>query len=454
MNKARIMAFAIVLASTLSIVVNPSLQTLPQNQFLMAEINFSWTMPSNISESNMIGFTAEVDRGLCVDSQENTHIVYHGSNNAYNSDTYEIFYVNNENGSWNTPYRLTTNNGTDSHSTIAVDHQGNVHIAYRGSDSNDLEIIYVNKTMSGWSIPENVSKNDKDDGVVSIAVDDNGYVHLAWQGNDGEDNEIYYSNNLGGFWGSPVNLTQNELNEDYPSIIVDSQNVVHIVWVGRDYSPGGDVEIFYANNAGGSWVIENVTKNDLDNTKPSMGLDNESNVYLSYIESNNSSYEFGVFYVCRINGIWETPIRISAISSIALHTSLAVDGEGGVHVVYTQDDAGDSLRFPTDYELFYTSNVAGFWAAPINITQNTLGDYRPGIFIDKLDYAHIAYHTLPWAYFPGDPNVVYIKSTNPVVALGGEGIPILVFIGVSFVGVAAVTAVAVWLLKKREVPFP
>lgn len=454
MNRARILASALIMVSTLSILANPSLQTLPQNQFLMAEINFSWTIPSNISESSMIGFTAEVDRGLCVDSLENVHIVYHGSDNPFNSSTFEIFYVNNVNGSWNTPDRLTTNNVTDIHSTIAIDHHGNIHIAYRGSDSNDLEIIYVNKTMSGWSIPKNISENDNDDGIVSIAVDDNGYVHIAWQGYDGKDNEIYYSNNMCGFWSSPVNLTQNEQNEDYPSIIVDSRNVVHIVWVGQDNSLNGDAEIFYANNEGGSWAIENATKSDLDNAKPSMALDNESNVNLSYVERNNSNYEFGVFYVRRTDGIWETPTRISAISSIALHTSLAVDSEGGVHVVYTQDDAGGLIRFPTDYEVFYTSNVAGFWGTPINITQNSFGDYRPGIFIDEWNYAHIAYHVLPMAYFPEDPNVVYIKSTNPVIATGGGGTLILLLVGVSFVGVAVASAFVIWLLKKSEVPFP
>ncbi|MFX0089948.1 MAG: hypothetical protein ACFE7S_08620 [Candidatus Hodarchaeota archaeon] len=454
MNKARIIASALFLICTLSILVHPSFHAVAQNQSLATGISFSWTAPSNISESNMIGFTAEVDRGLCVDSQENVHIVYHGSTNAFNSNTFEIFYANNANGSWNTPYRLTTNDVADIHSTIAADHQGNIHIAYRGSDSNDLEIMYINKTLSGWSIPENISKDDYDDGVVSIAVDNNGYVHIAWQGNDGEDNEIYYSNNLGGFWSPPVNLTQNEQNEDYPSIIVDPQNVVHVVWEGHDGSPNRDMEIFYTNSIGGSWAIQNVTENELDNIKPSIGLDNESNVHLSYMERNTSSYEFGVFYVARNNGIWGTPVRISAITGIALHTSLAVDGEGGIHVAYSQVDLEGYVSFPADYEIFYTSNAAGFWGTPINITQNDLGDYRPCIFVDGLNYAHIVYHVLPTAYFPLDPNIIYIKSTDPVVVLGGGGTHVLLLIGVSFAGVAAAAAVALWLLRKREVPFP
>ncbi|MFX0096908.1 MAG: hypothetical protein ACFE7E_04025 [Candidatus Hodarchaeota archaeon] len=409
-------------------------------QPLFSAINpvISWTRPTNISRTNIFGFTSETGGALALDPDGNLHVAFHGFSRGGPYVEYDVFYVNNISGSWSVPHNVTWNGILDSFATVAVDYKGNIHIAYARFDPFDMEIFYVNKTAGGWSIPENVSKNDKEDTLVAIEVDSQGYAHMVWEGG----HEIFYANNIGGSWSLPLNISQSRLGDDYPSLALDSQDNVHIVWEGRDDSATGDREIFYANNIKGEWVKENVTKNDLFDIKPAMALDSEDNVHISYIQLDTASYEFGVFYAGRINEDWGTPAEISLSKEVSYSTSLAVDGAGKIHVIFCQLEG---IGF--DNEILYTNNRLGDWQEPTNLTQNSWNDNRPNIVINDWNYAHIVY------YVSGFNNILYIRSTEPVVSLATQGFPVMLML-IAGTLVVMVASVAIWLLRRREVPFP
>ncbi|MFX1486440.1 MAG: hypothetical protein ACFFBS_05010 [Promethearchaeota archaeon] len=367
---------------------------------------------------------------MAVDPQGYIHVVYYGSQ--------EIFYVNNSRGHWSNPYNVTQNDVLDQYSTIAVDGEGNIHLAYSGYDSHDMEIFYVNKTASGWSIPVNLSKNGDIDRVVSIGVDSKGFVHVAWYGRDGSslnDYEIFYANNAQGFWISPLNVTSDDLPYAFnPSIAIDSQDKVHIVWEGRDDSTFYDYEIFYANNLGGSWVIANVTQNEVYDNSPSIGLDSDGVVHLAYQQYVSIGEDlglFGIFYVSKSGTGWTTPVNLSATGSLIAYLSLAVDREDNIHLAFSQIEH-------SDFEIFYLNRLEGNWSLPVNITQNDLDEIAPNLVVDEQGDVHIVYYKDA----PYDHNVRYVRSIEPF------RLPLLaIYIAVPLAGITL--GVVVLLLRRR-----
>ncbi|MFX0097790.1 MAG: hypothetical protein ACFE7E_08540 [Candidatus Hodarchaeota archaeon] len=441
MSKPKNLVFVMVIISALWISTIPSSLTSSPPRILMPDAGDSWVPFVNISQSSYNAYTARVSSGLAVDPQGNIHIVYHG----YFFDTFtnseEIFYATNIGGSWSAPYNITQNNLRDYHSTIAVDRQGNIHVVYPGNDSQDFDIFYVNKTASGWSSPVNVSRNTNEDYAVSIAIDPQGYIHIVWYGTDGSsanDGEIFYANNTGGSWSTPLNLTQNDLYDSTASIAVDASGKCHVTWEGEDGSSSNDVEVFYTNNVGGSWVISNVTQNDEDDSLSSIGLDSAGNVHLAYELYNNTSFDSGAFYVNN-SGSWGTPVNISSTNGYVSRLSLVVDGSDDIHVAFSQFDGIDT-------EIYYVNNTVGSWGVPVNITQNDTDDARPNMVLGRQGYAHIIFYNSS----VGDHNVFYIRSTEPVGPPIQAGFPIVLLIGVGVAVVVVIAAAAAWLLRKRR----
>ncbi|MFX0097714.1 MAG: hypothetical protein ACFE7E_08150 [Candidatus Hodarchaeota archaeon] len=423
MGRSRTLILALILIQGLWVFVLPGASA--------ANRISSWATPVNISRTSSSVFTAIVERGLAVDPQGYIHAVFYG--------TQEIFYVNNTRGYWSIPYNVTQNDVLDQYPAIAIDAEGNIHLVYSGYDSNDMEIFYANKTARGWSIPVNLSKNVNSDRVVSIAIDSKGFVHIAWYGRDGSstnDYEIFYTNNVQGYWISPLNVTSDTLAYAInPSIAIDPQDKIHIVWEGRDDSTFYDYEIFYANDVDESWVITNVTQNEIYDTSPSMDLDNSGNLHLAYqqyISVGEDLGAFNVLYVNRsVNG-WAAPVNLSATRNLIGYLSLAADGENDVHIAFSQIEG-------SDFEVFYISRLGGIWGSPANVTRNDLNEIGPNLVIDEFGDAHIIYYRDT----ENDHNVFYVRSLRP------SDLPILlIWIGVLVTGIAC--GAAIWLLRKRD----
>lgn len=443
MSKSKAISLGLVFVFALWLTPIPSLMGTSPPRLMSADAGDTWTTPVNISQTSWETFAARGQKGLVVDPDGNLHFVYHADDGVTSSSS-EIFYVNNASGSWSTPLNVTQNNREDRFPVIGVDSQGNIHIVYAGYQipTGDREIFYVNKTESGFSAPVNVSVNTLFDSMVSMAIDSQGYVHLVWESDVG-DIEIFYANNVGGSWSSPLNLTSNDINDEQPTVAIDSQGKVHIAWEMEDDSPSHDEEIGYATNAGGSWVITNVTQNDIDDYLVSIGIDGSDSVHLAFSRYNSTSGNRGAFYVSKTGTGWGTAVNISATNEYVSFLSVAVDGEDGVHVAFSQYDG-------TDREIYYVNNTAGAWGTPVNVTRNAspTDDYRPNMVIGRWGYAHIVYYE----FEIGDFDVFYVRSTEAVgpSAVTGpiEEFPIIwVIVGVPVAAIAI--GIAAFLLRRR-----
>ena len=146
---------------------------------------------------------------IAVDNDGNVHITWRDYTNYAGSGTdYDIFYKrwDPSSSSWTTTEIVSTESTADSYSpSLAVDTAGNVHIAwydysnYDGSGT-DSDIFYKrwDTSSSSWTTTEVVSTESTGNSLItSLAVDSNGNIHIAWRdGTDyascGTDSDIFY----------------------------------------------------------------------------------------------------------------------------------------------------------------------------------------------------------------------------------------------------------------------
>ncbi len=162
------------------------------------------------------------------------------------------------------------NDGYSQEPSIAIDNNGNIHVVWYdntvGPWGNDDEIMYANYSFSaGWSNATVISDdgtnwNDGTSYDPSIAIDNNGNVHVAWGDTtigpwiSGEDAEIMYVkySSLAG-WSNVTVISDgfggiywNDGESYNPSIVIDNNGNVHIVWEDDTDGPwGDDGEIMY-----------------------------------------------------------------------------------------------------------------------------------------------------------------------------------------------------------------
>ncbi|GAG01906.1 unnamed protein product, partial [marine sediment metagenome] len=151
--------------------------------------------------------------------------------------------------------------------SLAVDALGNVHIAwhdytdYAGAGT-DLDIFYKywNTSASSWTMTEVVSTESTDwSSHSSLAVDIAGDVHIAWHdstdyASSGTDKDIFYKywdNSTSSWNAAEVVSTESTSSSEYSSLAVDSAGYIYIAWQDyTDYAGAGtNWDIFYKHFA-------------------------------------------------------------------------------------------------------------------------------------------------------------------------------------------------------------
>ncbi|NVM52865.1 MAG: hypothetical protein HWN66_04115, partial [Candidatus Helarchaeota archaeon] len=157
---------------------------------------------------------------------------------------------------------------------IAVERTGHIHVVWNEGTNlftpqQECNIIYRrwNATTGAWMAIEEVSTEGKDStNHPTIAVDGEGNVHVAWYektnySGAGTDYDIFYkcrNATLGTWTTTEVVSTESTAHSRHPKIAVDGKGHVHVIWWDRtNYSGAGtDADIFYKcwNASTGTWT--------------------------------------------------------------------------------------------------------------------------------------------------------------------------------------------------------
>jgi len=322
---------------------------------------------------------------IAVDSTGNVHVVWQDhTDGEWGTDT-EIMYANRTAAGWSNATVISDdstlwNNGSSWNPSIAVDNDGNIHVAWsdytNGTWGTDSEIMYANRTATGWSNATIISDdrtlwNNGGSVYPSVAVDGAGNVHVVWQDStDGEwetDTEIMYANRTAAGWSNATVISDdstlwNNGDSNYPSVAVDGTGNVHVVW--QDYTDGEwetDSEIMYANRTAAGWsnatvVSDDSTKwNNGHSWNPSIAVDNDGNVYVVWQDDTKFGGDFDIMYAKHTIAGWSNATVLSDDSTMwnnggSNYPSVAVDGTGNVHVVWQDSTDGE---WGIDSEIMY-----------------------------------------------------------------------------------------------------
>ena len=221
---------------------------------------------------------------------------------------------------------------------------------------------------------------------TSVAVHTDGSVHIT------DYNEtlyaLQYSTNASGSW-------TNEIVDAHPSVgkfnslALDGNGKAHISYYDQE-----NQALKYATNAPGSWAVTTVAAavgewnsdpNSGDYMPTSIAVDGNGSVHIGYYNANNQDLE----YAKNTSGSWQL-YTVDTTDNVGMHCSLALDGNGKVHMSYYYTDGSTGMNGTTG-RLKYATNAPGTWITDSVDTSGTFTGWYTSIALDGSGYAHISY---------------------------------------------------------------
>ncbi|MFX0101397.1 MAG: hypothetical protein ACFFCS_17615 [Candidatus Hodarchaeota archaeon] len=248
--------------------------------------------------------------------------------------------------------------------SIAVDGEGNIHVAYCEYDPPTAYIYYKsrNATTMSWTSRTLISFGDFSS-APTLAIDQMGNVHLMWQE---QDPEIWYKywNKTTDTWSLNARVNTQTLGNSFDmDFFVDDQGNVHFAWSNEQYNYSGsglDFDIFYRfkNGTSGSFNPTELVSTGSTNfsLNPSICADSRGYVHVAWEDEMYSTggNNYSIIYKYRYpsSGNWSSPYVASNDSFVRSdNPSILNDNDDNIHLIWT--DGMDILGAGTDTDIFY-----------------------------------------------------------------------------------------------------
>jgi hypothetical protein len=223
--------------------------------------------------------------------------------------------------------------------------------------------------VSGTWMPEVADSTGQCD--AALALDSADKAHIAYLGLNG----LRYATNVSGSWASAEVNTGGSFVCRGPgsvSLGVDLAGAAHIAYSGGfpDYG------LKYATNRGGAWTVSIIWPSPID--RVSLAVDPNGAVHIVYTDNLTN-----LWYAHYVSGTW-TSEAIEA-AGFSYYPSLGLDAAGKAHVSYYYDRYG---------ELRYATNSTGTWhSVPIDAVGTAHGNsgVNTDIAVDSQGKAHVSY---------------------------------------------------------------
>ena len=312
------------------------------------------------------------------DSINKAHIIYTSDKLVYNTDD-AIYTRNKYLRYYRKPYSAwvavdldsyissdIVNNKKFTYPKIRFDSNDNGHVGYINYTSRELKYIFLGDGF--W--PRTIVVENEEITGSDLVADKNGHAHFSYIGSG----DIKYATNRAGVWETEI-IEDTDTFARYPSITVDQNNNVHISYYDDyGYQQGGAIK--YVTDASGTWVttiVETIAE-DIDHF-PSIVSDSTGGVHIIYSDEINNT----LVDATKGTDAWDMSIINNNVDTAG--TSPYVDSLNRLHVSYV------------DYEnniLLYSNNITGSWET-YSIDARSYVHYGSSIAIDSNGDAHLGY---------------------------------------------------------------
>ncbi|NVM56069.1 MAG: hypothetical protein HWN66_20390, partial [Candidatus Helarchaeota archaeon] len=355
---------------------------------------------------------------MVIDGSENLHIVWHDQTNYSGAGTdFDIFYRrwNATIRNWTQIEVISTESNANSrYPSLTVEEGGSLHVAWVDSTNysgagTDGDIFYRcwNTTTNTWTLTEVVSTESTADSLhPSIAVDGDGDVHVAWYdytdyNGAGSDSDIFYKrwNATTGAWTlTEVVSTESTEWSQYPVLAVDMGGHLHVLWEDyTDYGGAGEGwDIFYKrwNASLDIWTMTEVFSIEcvgIGNYSgdPAIMADESGHVHIVWHAWNDIFYNYSDFLYKCWNATTGTWAPTESISDFGSDPAIAVDYSGSVHVAWS---SGSDWSI-SDIFYKYRNATTGMWSmiAVVSTEGPRLSAENPTIVVDGDGRVHVAW---------------------------------------------------------------
>lgn len=345
--------------------------------------------------------------------------------------------------------------GTDRNPAIAVCGSGfarEFHLVWEsnspfdgsGSDYDLLHTLFGNAfpilpMNQAWHVNSTATTDapGEDDVKPSLTIEPGGVLHCVWESTVnlnglGSDRDIFISSNatLGPAWTEIKRANQNGFSDaagenDYqPNLITRPDGLLSMAWHSSDDlggTIGHDYDIFHALGFGLKSSRPEPINTSARGDGPDAGTDNDRDVSIAVgpdgtlhavwasdnpdIGSGTHGTDYDIFYSVLTPVGWISPQLVNSTGATDSGTDrwprLAIDGSGGMHVVWASN--ADLYGAGTDYDVFYSRNLGVGWSAPELV--NSEGASDAGANIDDAQPCLAVDPT-------GVPRVVWVGGVN------------------------------------------
>ncbi|HEC78844.1 MAG TPA: T9SS type A sorting domain-containing protein [candidate division WOR-3 bacterium] len=263
-------------------------------------------------------------------NDDNIHISYCDESNR------DLKYARWNGSSWSVQ-TIDGSGNRGEYTCIALDSNGSPHISYIYGGSGDLMYAFWTGTIWGTMC---VDDEDDTGRYTGIAIDNNNYPHFSYHDYTWNlwthRHWAKYAYYTGSGWVRQW-VDQRYYTGYYTSIAVDSTNVPHISYQGASHCD-------YAVRTGGSWSLTAVDPHvgDLYIAGTSMLIGNDGTPMVAYYRAS-STFEGCLAFAFYDGANWVIEY-VDTVGSVGGFPSMVMDGNGYLHISYV-DYTNTALKY-------------------------------------------------------------------------------------------------------------
>ena len=348
----------------------------------------TWTQAGGWQPMRQVADATSAHPQLAIDAEGDVHMAYWEGSSSYTRD---IYYRKFSGGSWSNK-ELVYDSWTQNSSWNRLDVVGNrLYVLWCHTYVKPAPLdIYLTEKTDGSAWPgtfTNVSRKNTSTSIHCGLEAKNGNVYAAWMDDRHQPGNwnIYYTERVGGYWAGVTHLNPGP-NQYLPVLDVDNSGNVHLIYTGR----GGPT--YYMKKTGSTWSTPKIIS--------SAGTDITTHNFMKLSGSmlhavwRQREGEGQYIFYCNGNlqGQWGTPLKVSHAGD-GQYPGLDIDSQGRVHVVYSDiGRAGERDVFYVRVDQITSYPVASFTASPtqgqppLNVNFNASASYDPDGQITDYDW--------------------------------------------------------------------